>query len=512
MSPRAWSLLLLCYALPAAASPPAVWTPTGPPAPIQPAPEGATREIKEVDTIILGAGVAGLTIAKEMQKAGRSYVLLEAADRVGGRTYTDRDGDEQGAGWNHNEKNNRATAEVYRPLGAKMLDSSLDRYLFRSDTTHGRSSAANEKTMEDFRRTRDRVEKAARRSLKNGKDLPAGELSRRGGKWADLIKDELGELDAGVNLDEGISGADVFGFGGGGSKDRMIAGGLGAFYREKYAEGVEVKLNTPATGVNWKNPGRSIVTTATGEIFSGRTVVSTVSTGVLESGKIEVTPAWPDWKQQAFEHLKMGVFNRITLTFTDDDFMRYNGELIEPNSWVMNQVKGKEDMAFVVRPFGKKKIVAFVGGDLAKRLEEMGDQRIARLALKHLKRMFGDVVKDKYVSVKVTRWGKNPYTKGSYAYSAVRDLREPFEEGESRSPKEMKTGKRLEWHEVMAQPVQDAEGRNRIFFAGEAVGMGNRRLNRLYQTTVAGAYVSAKVTARKVLAELRSQDRAAKRR
>lgn len=41
------------------------------------------------DTVVIGAGVCGLTIARRLRAAGRSVVVLEARDRVGGRTWTD---------------------------------------------------------------------------------------------------------------------------------------------------------------------------------------------------------------------------------------------------------------------------------------------------------------------------------------------------------------------------------------------------------------------------------------
>ena len=52
---------------------------------------GATRE---ADVCVVGAGLAGLTAARRLRQAGRSVVVLEARDRVGGRvwTRTSRDG------------------------------------------------------------------------------------------------------------------------------------------------------------------------------------------------------------------------------------------------------------------------------------------------------------------------------------------------------------------------------------------------------------------------------------
>ncbi|EQB50604.1 flavin containing amine oxidoreductase [Colletotrichum gloeosporioides Cg-14] len=56
------------------------------------------------DIIVIGAGFAGLTAARDLSLQGLSVLLLEARDRIGGRTWTAKgqnDDYEMGGGWVH---------------------------------------------------------------------------------------------------------------------------------------------------------------------------------------------------------------------------------------------------------------------------------------------------------------------------------------------------------------------------------------------------------------------------
>jgi monoamine oxidase len=52
-------------------------------------------DVHDADVVVVGAGLAGLTAARELTAAGASVIVLEARDRVGGRTLNEPLGDGQ---------------------------------------------------------------------------------------------------------------------------------------------------------------------------------------------------------------------------------------------------------------------------------------------------------------------------------------------------------------------------------------------------------------------------------
>lgn len=84
-------------------------------------PQQAT---KEVDVVVVGAGLSGLKAAYEVQKKGYSCAVVEARDRVGGKTWSVDRNDEKfvdlGAAW-INDTNQSEVFGLAQALGLKTV-------------------------------------------------------------------------------------------------------------------------------------------------------------------------------------------------------------------------------------------------------------------------------------------------------------------------------------------------------------------------------------------------------
>ena len=88
----------------------------------------------EYDVAVVGAGAAGLIAARELARGGRSVVLLEARDRIGGRLFNIADPRalapiELGAEFVHGRPD--VTYALLRETGATVVDNAESSFVFR---------------------------------------------------------------------------------------------------------------------------------------------------------------------------------------------------------------------------------------------------------------------------------------------------------------------------------------------------------------------------------------------
>jgi len=88
-----------------------------------------TKTIDRADAVVIGAGMAGLTAARELVRAGLSVIVVEAGDRIGGRLRTIRDfsGQPVEAGAEFIHGNDAATWAEIRAAGLNTRPSPLVR-------------------------------------------------------------------------------------------------------------------------------------------------------------------------------------------------------------------------------------------------------------------------------------------------------------------------------------------------------------------------------------------------
>ena len=100
-----------------------------------------TGRTADVDAVVIGAGIAGLTATRLLREAGRNVITLEARSRIGGRGYTeDRTFGipyDHGCAWLHSADINPLTELVANQGYDTFDEGSMDTWLY----LHGREAS-----------------------------------------------------------------------------------------------------------------------------------------------------------------------------------------------------------------------------------------------------------------------------------------------------------------------------------------------------------------------------------
>ena len=308
------------------------------------------------DVIVVGAGMAGLTAAKRLLKANRTVLVLEASDRIGGRAFSDtktfRVPVDYGAAWIHGVEGNPLT-EVVDRLGFHRVDTDLEGPIFVGDRP------ATEAEQLACAQTSDALDEALLAAAEDGRDPPVSSLSPSGAQCGDLVGDNVGRFESGVELAESSTlDAALFES----ENDDFVREGMGTFVTA-YGRDVPVRLRSVVTRVRY-GPDGVVVELENGERHEGRRALVTVSTGVLRANKIDFDPPLPAWKLRAIDGLPMGLLNKVVMEFRSDLFGS-----TPSNAWVLWDGPANDNVAFVFKPLGAAMAVAFYGGCQAKAFE-----------------------------------------------------------------------------------------------------------------------------------------------
>jgi monoamine oxidase len=408
----------------------------------------------QTDVIIIGAGSAGLSAAKELTKQGISFNLVEASHRIGGRAYSEEIAPDVwfdlgcaylDAGPNAKSQIDESNPFVYF---AKNQGAVIEEYRYDAHFNYnGRPLDNNEmKAREQYYKE---CEEAIRSSAEGGGDCAISEIIDLENPYATPYIDMMA-VTAPKDIDE-ASAADFFHM----VEEHITFNALRGYGNlvAQWGSDVEVSLNTKVESVDWS--GKDVlVKTAKGSIRA-RCLINTVSNGILAAEHIHFKPRLPDWKMEAIQGVPMGAENKIGVHFTKDIFGPEAGGYYQ--CW-SSEAQG----AYIdVNLMSTNVVSVFMGGRFSIWMEQQGQQAAHEFAVDRIADIFGNDIRQSVGRSIVTAWVTDPWTLGSYA-SALPG----------------------QFHQRESLPLAID---NKLFFAGEATARANGTCHGAYWSGVRAA-------------------------
>lgn len=359
----------------------------------------APARATDLDVAIVGAGAAGLAAAKRVVSAGRTFVVLEARSRIGGRVFTDTSLGapfDAGAEFIHWAERN-PWKRIAEDLGVAIEEESY-RGTFLA-FREGRPIPLTERA-----RRRAAFDEVARYTAAvTGGDASFAEAVRGGAPEVleaagGITRMSLGEDPERVSVrdyDQLWSGDDY-----------VVPSGYGTLVA-RFGADVPVRLETPVTRIAWAG--------STVEVESGRgtlraaTAIVTVPVGILKSGGIRFEPGLPPELESALGGLHMGALTKIALKI---DRARLGPV---PGTDYFDVAADGSTTAFEFFPYERDLCIASLGGDPGRTVCEMGEAGAIAFATDRLAAMVGGRIRAAVTGGRLAGWWTDPYAKGSYS-------------------------------------------------------------------------------------------------
>ena len=425
----------------------------------------SNNKIFDYEVIIVGAGIAGISAAKILDDNNISNIVIEANNRVGGRAKKAPESFghwfDLGCSYLHEGEINpfRAVAKSLNvPIdhqNGDIFSIEKTKYLFGEKPLLINKKKKIEKSYNNFlvelNFCRENVEDNRLSTCLNINDpnypILFDYLTVLNGIEANLVS---ARDFASVN--EG--------------KDLIIESGL-ANMIDKWATGININLNNQVKQINWGRKQIEIYTKS--KKYVCKSVLLTVSNGILANEDIAFIPKLPDYKIQAIHNLPMGILNKIGVLFEEGTFKdnQLGWYVVTPDKYHNNI---SEIFSFEIRKKEKEHMIFFFGGKKGSDIENYPKKYYKKI-IEFIKKQFGNNIEKKIIKLIHSSWGKDPYSKGAYSYALP--------------------GHNFE-RDLLKKTLE-----KKVYFAGEAT------INKTYGTCH-GAYISGNHAANKIIYDLKN--------